>query len=217
MAEKRGRAWSFIGYPGDSLPKDYAEILTDEMHLQWAESPVHDADLNGDGSEKKPHIHFLIVFEGNKSFEQVKEITDRLNAPIPQKCMNPRGLVRYFIHLDNPDKTQYKKDDIKTHGGIAIDEYFKRSKAETGEIVREILQFCLDNDLTEFSDLVEAAFAMENADWIDVLTTRNTVFFSAYLKSRHFKKQDEVRQSREALRELGNAYNAKGKVQDEPV
>ena len=127
MSVVRARQWSFIGYPGDSLPDNYAEILSDEMHLCWAESPVHDADLNGDGSQKKKHIHFILTFEGMKSFDQVCEITSRLNCPIPQVCRNVKSLVRYFIHLDNPDKHQYKFDDIKCHGGFSIDEYFTKS------------------------------------------------------------------------------------------
>lgn len=200
MADARARSWSFIGYPGDSLVENYAEILSDEMHLCWAESPVHDADLNGDGSEKKKHIHFLVVFEGNKSFEQIQEITDRLHCPIPQKCRNTRALVRYFIHLDNPDKHQYKVEDIKCHGGLEIDEYFKKSNAEFRDTLKEILQFCMDNQISEFCDLVEAVFALGNDEWIDLITMRNTVFISAYLKSKHFALRESAEQAEADIR-----------------
>ena len=114
-SDSRARIWSFVGYPGDSLPENYAEILSDDLHLCWAESPIHDADLNGDGSQKKAHIHFILSFEGMKSFDQVKEITDILHCPIPQKCRNARSLVRYFIHLDNPEKHQYKIEATHQH------------------------------------------------------------------------------------------------------
>lgn len=191
MADNRARVWSFIGYPDDSLPANYASILSDELHLCWAESPVHDADLNGDGSEKKKHIHFVLSFDGMKSFEQILEITDRLYCPIPQKCRNVRSLVRYFIHLDNPDKHQYKKDDIKCYGGFQIDEYFKKSNAQLRDTLKEILQFCVDNDINEFCDLVEAVFAIGDDEWIDLITCRNTVFLSSYLKSKHFSFRDK--------------------------
>ena len=55
-ADKRARVWSFIGYPEDSLPENYAAVLSDELHLCWAESPVHDADLNGDGGEENQDL-----------------------------------------------------------------------------------------------------------------------------------------------------------------
>lgn len=192
MAEHRARVWSFVGYPDDSLPSDYRSILSDRLHLCWAESPVHDADLNGDGSEKKKHIHFIVSFEGMKSFEQIKEITDLVNCPIPQKCRNVRSLVRYFIHLDNPDKHQYREDEIVCHGGFQIDEYFKKSNAQLRDTLKEILTFCVDNNITEFCDLVEIIFGIGNDEWIDIITNRNTVFLSSYLKSKHFSERDKL-------------------------
>lgn len=195
----RGRNWTFVGYPGDSLPDDYVSILSDVLHLCWCESPVHDADLNGDGSEKKVHIHFIVSFEGNKSFEQIQEITDRLHCPIPQLCRNVRSMVRYMIHLDNPDKHQYKREEIQVHGGFSIDEYFSRSQTENRDVLKEILKFCVDNQISEFCDLVEAVFKMDNNDWIDIITCRNTMFLSAYLKSKHFREQDALRDLPPAL------------------
>lgn len=195
MSDKRARVWSFIGYPDDSLPPDYAAILSDQLHLCWAESPVHDADLNGDGSEKKKHIHFIVSFDGMKSFDQIKEITDLLHCPIPQVCRNPRALVRYFIHLDNPDKHQYREEDIKCHGGFCIDEYFKKSNAQLRETLKEIITFCYDNQISEFCDLVEIVFQMQNDEWIDIITNRNTVFISQYLKSKHFVVKERGEQN----------------------
>ena len=189
----RRRNWTFVGYPEDSLPEDYASILSDELHLCWCESPVHDADLNGDGSEKKKHIHFIVSFEGNKSFEQIQEITDRLNCPIPQLCRNVCSMVRYMIHLDNPDKHQYKKEEILVHGGFSLEGYFTRSQTENRDILKEILKYCVDNGITEFCDLVEAVFQMDNNDWIDIITCRNTMFLSAYLKSRYYRSQQPDR------------------------
>lgn len=190
-SSRRGRAWSFVGYPEDSLPEDYASILSDEMHLCWAESPVHDADINGDGSEKKKHIHFVVSFEGMKSFEQIQEITDRLHCPSPQLVRNLRGLIRYFIHLDNPDKHQYLVTDIQCHGGFEIDDYFKMSQSQYRVLLKDIIQFCDDNNISEFCDLVDKAFAFGNDDMIDVITNRNTLFLSAYLKSKYFRLRSE--------------------------
>ena len=189
---KRARVWSFIGYPEDSLPDNYREILCDEMHLCWAESPVHDADLNGDGTEKKKHIHFIVAFEGMKSFDQVCEITERLHCPIPQICRNPRGLVRYFIHIDNPDKHQYKVEDIKCYGGFEIDDYFKKSGSEMRQVLREIQEFCIDNDIHEFGKLADIVFQMNNLDWYDAITNRYSLFLSQYLKSKHFMLKEEM-------------------------
>lgn len=101
-------------------------------------------------------------------------------------------MVRYMIHLDNPDKHQYRREEILTHGGFAVDGYFARSQTENRDILKEILTFCADNDITEFCSLVDAVLRMDNNDWIDIITCRNTVFLSAYLKSRHFSRNEEM-------------------------
>lgn len=206
MARKdtRGRNWSFVGYPDDSLPDNYRQILSDEMHLCFAESPVHDADLNGDGSEKKKHIHFVVTFEGNKSFEQICEITQRLNCPIPQQVRNMRAMVRYLIHADNPDKHQYKREDIKVYGGFVLDDFFNRSQTENRDILKQIMEFCIDNRIDDFCDLAELVFMSGNDEWIDIITCRNTMFLAMYMKSKHFKNQhleqeETRRKSREKL------------------
>ena len=111
----------------ESAPEGWQDVL-DEQHIQWVESPLHDKDMNADGTPKKPHWHILLLFDGKKSYEQVKELTDKLHATIPQKCASAKGLVRYMAHLDNPEKVQYDKGAIIGHGGIDVAEYLKADK-----------------------------------------------------------------------------------------
>ena len=85
---------------------------------------MHDLDLNGDGSSKKPHWHIVLIFEGNKSIEQIKQITDSVKGTIPFKVASIRSMVRYLAHIDNPDKYQYPVSDIIAHGGADIADYF---------------------------------------------------------------------------------------------
>ena len=93
----------------------------------------------------------------------------------------------YFIHLDNPEKHQYSPDDIKCHGGFEIEDIFKKSNAENREIIWEIIDFCIDNEIYDFCDLVEVVRGMRNADWLDIIASRNSLFISQYLKSRFMK------------------------------
>ncbi|WP_438765663.1 Rep family protein, partial [Enterococcus sp. AZ186] len=87
--DDRTRNWTCVIYP-ESAPENWREIL-DDMCIPWVESPLHDKDVNPDGEIKKSHWHVLLMFGSNKSYEQVKEITSKLNAPNPQKCANARG------------------------------------------------------------------------------------------------------------------------------
>ena len=98
----RYRHWTIVVYP-DSAPADWRDRLNG---LQWVESPLHDKDVNPDRTSKKPHWHILIFFEGKKSYEQIKKIADLINGASPQYVQNLTGMLRYFAHLDNPEKAQ---------------------------------------------------------------------------------------------------------------
>ena len=78
MSENRKRNWVFVLYP-ESAPENWREQLRD-MLVPGFISPLHDKDVNADGTPKKPHWHVILTFKGLKSYEQVKAITDKLNA-----------------------------------------------------------------------------------------------------------------------------------------
>lgn len=162
----RTRNWNIIVYP-DSAPENWRDILDDE-HIKWVESPLHDKDLNPTGELKKAHWHVILIFESNKTYEQVKELTDRLNTVVPQKANSVEGSIRYMIHIDNPEKYQYERSDIKAHGGIDVNKYFEMTATQKYALIDEMAQFIIQYDVVEFMDL--KAYAMsERPDWNDVL------------------------------------------------
>ena len=137
--EQRTRNWTFVLYE-DSAPDNWVDILDGE-HIEWVESPWHDKDVDANGQVKKKHKHILVLFGGVKSYEQVKEVTDKVNAPVPQRCHNAKAMVRYMAHLDNPDKAQYSVSDIKAHGGVDIAELLRPSSSERYVIIRDIISY----------------------------------------------------------------------------
>lgn len=152
-------------------------------------SPVHDADLNGDGSEKKAHIHFLVSFEGKKSFEQMQEITDRLRCPIPQACRNVRSMIRYMIHLDNPDKHQYRQDEIKCFGGFSVDDCFQPSQSEYRGLLKEVFAYIRAEHIVSYNTFLDRVMQEGRDDWFDLATCRNTLAIKEYIKSCYWQQQ----------------------------
>jgi len=65
---------------------------------------LHDKDINPDGELKKSHWHVMMMFSSNKSYKQIRESTMKLRSPNPQKVANAKCMVRYFAHMDNPEK-----------------------------------------------------------------------------------------------------------------
>ena len=180
--DTRSRVWTFVGYPGDSLPEDWEHQLN-EMQLTWACSPEHSADVNGDGSEKKNHRHFCLRFPSNKSFDQVKEITDKLKCPIPQPVRNIVKMVRYFLHLDNPDKEQYQRKDIKQSLDFDVDQYLSLTESQRQELLREVLNYCRQNGVIDMCEL-DDYIADNKPEWFDV-TVRYSAHIYRILKSRY--------------------------------
>lgn len=178
----RTRSWTFIVYP-DSAPQNWRDII-DEEHIEWVESPLHDKDVNADGSPKKPHWHVLVMYESVKAYEQVKELTDKLNCPVPQKCNGAKGLVRYMAHLDNPEKVQYDRFKIIGHGGADVAELLRPSASESLAIQGEMIDFIFENDVTEYIDLV--MYARRNRpEWFEELTCRSFNMVQIIKSRRH--------------------------------
>ena len=179
--DTRTRTWSFIIYE-DSAPSNWIDIL-DEEHIEWVESPWHDKDVNGDGQPKKKHKHIALLFAGVKTFEQVKEITDKVHSPIPQRAHSARALVRYMAHLDNPEKAQYNVSDIIGHGGVDVGELLRPSSSERYTLLREMIDYIRSAGVTEFQDLVDYASSERYDDWFPLLCDNSSYFIGQYIKS----------------------------------
>lgn len=182
MPDKRGRNWTFLVYL-DSAPVNWISILSDDLRIPFAISPLHDCDLNEDGSPKKPHYHVALSFEGNKSFSQIQEIASAVNGTLVFQIESMQGMIQYFIHKNNPEKHQYKKEDIRSFCGFEIDPYFAPSSAALERMCNDIDEFIIDNDITEFDDLIQKA-RLISKEWVYILRNRNTQFYKAWLHNR---------------------------------
>lgn len=182
--EIRGENWCIVAYP-ESLPKDWLEYL-EELHVEILISPLHEDDIDANGENKKPHIHILLMFDCLKSKSQVKEISDRLNAPVPQKVDSKRGMARYLCHLDNPDKAQYRPEDVIALSGA---DYFdvSGSKVAKYSVIREMVMFCKENGIVSFSALMDYASA-NNEIWFRSLCDNSAYVMKSYLKSSYWEK-----------------------------
>jgi len=184
----RTRNWTFIVYP-ESAPENWRDVIN-AGHVQWIESPLHDADENADGEQKKPHWHVAILNEGHKSYEQMKVITDSVNATIPHPVNSVQGLVRYMVHMDNPEKTQYDKNLIVAHGGVDLSVYFKPNSSTRYMMIAEMRNWVRKYECTEFSLLFDYAAEERFDDWFPLLCDNSAFIMGEYIKSvRHSMMQ----------------------------
>lgn len=182
----RSRIWVAVVYP-ESAPDNWQDIL-DEQHIEWAESPLHDQDVDpGTGELKKAHWHIVLAFDGKKSFEQVSDLLEPLHCPIPKRCHALKGAVRYFAHLDNPEKAQYSIHAIRAHGGFDVAAALAPSSAQRYELIAEMQEWCHENGIIEMQDLMDYARASRFEDWFPLLCDSCCMVMQAYIKSQRHR------------------------------
>lgn len=190
-AGKRTRNWAVVVYP-DSAPENWREVLRD-LKIQALISPLHDRDTNPDGTPKKPHYHVILIFEGVKTWQQVKEdVADRLNAPSPEKVMSVKGYARYLIHMDNPEKAQYSQEEIEVMGGVDLAELLKMTSSSRHAMLREMRKFISENSVTELCDFMDWCDANRPDDWSVLLDDNSCYIIGEYIKSQRHKLRDEM-------------------------
>lgn len=185
MSGKRTRTFAFLVYP-DSAPQDWREKLT-EAHVQALVSPLHDQDVNPDGSQKKPHWHVLIIYDGMKSYEQAAQLRDSMGGVGWENVASTRGYARYLCHLDNPEKAQYSADGVIEYGGADYSDIIRRA-ADATRAVRDMMEYIREHDVRFYSDFLEYCMD-ERPDWFETLITRNTYAIYTYIKARSAKAE----------------------------
>lgn len=189
--DDRARAWTFVCYP-ESAPDNWREILDQEL-VPWVESPLHDKDPEPDGSgTKKAHWHIILLFSGKKSFSQVKQITDDLGQPIPQRVNDIRSMVRYLIHKDHPHKYQYDQKDIVCHCGAEIEQYFSLSSVSKDKILWDIIAFIDKNEVTNLMSLLNYVQANGLREWFDVICNRNSIIIKAAIDACYQRQAEQA-------------------------
>lgn len=186
-AKRAGRTRNFatIVYP-ESAPENWQNLIA-ESKLQVFISPLHDSDINPDGTPKKPHYHVILMFETVKTTEQVKEIIEQIGGVGVEKINSLRGYARYLIHADNPEKAQYNKADIKQFGGADYEAICSLASDKYAAI-REMISYCTDHRIISYADLLR--YASENReDWFRCLCDNGTVVMKEFLKSLAWEQQ----------------------------
>lgn len=149
----RFRDWTTIVYP-DSAVSNWIDLLK-AQHLCFLVSPLHEADPDGDIEEFKPHWHLYLKFGGVKTYQQVVDYLSGFSHAAVFNVKDPSGLIRYFFHADDPDKTQYDVDQAFMYGGFErfVTDAFGITKEQANEIMNEIQDWIADYQVSEYEVL----------------------------------------------------------------
>lgn len=218
MAKK---VYAAIIYP-DSLPLQAAVDHLDGLKWDYRISPLHDKDVNEDGTPKKPHYHLLCGFASKPpeflDFRDMMRKRGFVVAEYEKDCKQncPERAERYHAHLDQPEKAQYNPDDAIESPAWDVQKYItqdqrnnerraKRAakKADETAQVQQLLDRIgvKEGSISSFDELV--AYAAREGCLSVVLD--KAYFFKTYIDSmiqtwrNNTKHADEVEKLHQAI------------------
>lgn len=188
--EQRSNKWAFILYK-DSCPINYLEVL-EEMMIPFILSPWHDKDINkSTGKLNKPHKHGALFFESLKSYSQVSNLlSEKLNTPSHIEMIHsPTGMLNYFTHASNPEKTLYNTEEIECGAGFKLGKFLTEQNSD--KVISDIIDIIEEQNFKEFKDLVK--YMKNTSNTLLNIVADKTYFFSKYLDSRRYTCNEKVK------------------------
>lgn len=143
---------------------------------------LHDKD------DKKSHIHVIFCAENAISVDTAQMIIENIGGANGkmERVANRKGYLRYLIHLDNPEKYQYKPEDVHTECGAIYDLEKLASDEELLETnfirLQEILEYIDASETYIYCDFVRYCMA-NRRDWLKILISPYGRIIDKYIKS----------------------------------
>lgn len=168
-------------YP-DSITYDADKIILSlaQEHLTFAVSPIHDKDVEEDGSKKKAHYHLLVAYSSATTLNNMRAWFNACGMPESELhsvriCASGVGYFRYLTHKDNPEKFQYDVKDIRIFNDS--DEIFKKfSKSASDKIddLVRIFQIVDELNTISFHSLIQYLM-MNERDLFKMITSSSAL------------------------------------------
>lgn len=142
------------------------------------------------GQYKKPHVHVGIMNGGPLDADHWTAKLDGLlhvRETMWERMESYTASLRYFAHLDSPDKYQYSPFDIVGIGGVDMSDLLKEDNHQTLVVTREIFDYCESHKVKSYRQLFQIVMRTGSMDWQSNVMGRAPMW-RAYLGSGDNKK-----------------------------
>lgn len=117
--QQRSLYWASLIYP-ESGNVEGVKDYYNNRGVCFFLSPLHDKDVNDDGTPKKPHYHILFKFSSLKTSNQVQSLLGDFTMVLPIIVSNLKQYARYLVHADNAEKYQYNYNDVISNTDYSV-------------------------------------------------------------------------------------------------
>ena len=194
----------------DSVEPDYINIIS-SLNVKAVLSPVHDKDLNEDGTLLKPHRHLVVIFDGPITWQNAYDFGNDIKAYQHfQKLKSGSDMINYLTHdsYRGADKFKYSKDDIiyiNSNEYDYIDNDYKL-----------VINYINENHIYNINSLINRLLSSSDTEKLVKWVINNTYFVNQYMKS--FNDLHDYSwlesQSRDFLYWVSTLYRIENKIPD---
>lgn len=178
---KKSKYFCCILYPSSST-YDVDKVIKclAEEHLTFAVSPIHDRDIEDDGSLKKAHYHLLLAYSSATTLNNIRGWVNACGMPESELhsvrvCASGVGYFRYLTHKDNPEKVRYNDNDIRVfNDSDGLFKKFSKSALEKIDDLVRIFQIVDELKTISFHSLIQYLMLNER-DLFKMLTSSSAL------------------------------------------
>lgn len=102
---------------------------------------------------------------------------------------SPTGMLNYFTHASNPEKTLYDTEKIECGAGFKLDKFLTEQNSDW--IIADIIDIIEEKNFKEFKDLVK--YMKNTSNTLLNIVADKTYFFSKYLDSRRHTNNEKIK------------------------
>lgn len=148
-------------------------------------SPIHKAD----SEVKKKHLHVMYAHGNTIAPKAARDILLPLRLAANDYIVavqHPRNRMRYYLHLDDPDKEQFPEgaSALTIVRNFPLDLTKPLSEEERRQLPIRVIDFIADYNISEYKELIDA---LKNYDYeLFQFAYTHTIFLGRYLDSKRF-------------------------------
>lgn len=176
MITTKARYWVGVGYP-ENMIDTWKEDIGDLVQLPFAYC-VHDKDVNGDGEDRKTHVHLILAFPNTTTYKNALSVFQRLGKLAFNTCepvINIRSKYEYLIHnteeCRKKKKYLYKVSERITGNNFDIGSYEQISLGQKKQMRTELSRLIIDNNIMNYTDFYANVISNYSDDYEDIVSS----------------------------------------------
>lgn len=150
---KKSKVFGFILWYDNPQHMEYLKQMAEDRRCVGI---CHDKDVKDDGEVKKTHAHVLMCLQNPTTEGGALKYYPNMESNNIYTVDSKRGQGRYLLHLDNPEKIQYREEDL--FGNVSlIKKYLRDDDSESRELLHIIQHIEESIDRVNDSDVLRWA------------------------------------------------------------